>query len=51
MYAGAQSSLNGNNLFLMGSDINDDYAGSSTGARMAYYGNPTIVSGSELMAM
>lgn len=51
MYAGAQSSLDGNNLFLMGSDINDDYAGSSTGARMAYYGNPTIVSGSELMAM
>ena len=51
MYAGAQSSLDGNNLFIMGSDINDNYTGNSTGARMAFYGNPTIVSGSELMAM
>lgn len=27
------------------------YSGSSVGARLAFYGNPTIVSGSELMAM
>ena len=51
MYAGAQSSLDGNNLFIVGSDINDTYSGGSTGARLAFYGNPTIVSGSELMAM
>ena len=34
-----------------GSDLGFSSSGTSIGARLAFYGNPTIVSGSELMAM
>lgn len=33
------------------SDISFSFSWTSIGARLAYYGNPTVVSGSELMAM
>ena len=38
-------------LSYAGSDYGFSVSGASIGARLAFYGNPTIVSGSELMAM
>ena len=38
-------------LSFASSDYGFSYSGADIGARLAFYGNPTIVSGSELMAM
>lgn len=48
---GNSNDVSGCGLSFMTTDFDFSYSFKLSGARLAYYGNPTIVSGSELMAM